>query len=58
MPRDIFRHYRNEKLKQFVEAMPDERDRRIAVQTIHFIKTTFPECEEVLRGKLIHEEIH
>jgi len=52
---DIFRHYRNEKLKTFVEAF-NENDRKVVHETIQFIRTEFPDCENALRGKLIHEE--
>jgi len=55
MTPDTFRHYRNEKLKNFVESLSED-ERVIAVKTIHFIKTEFPECGDTLRGKLIHEE--
>ena len=55
MMTDVFCHYRNEKLKDFVESL-SENERVVAVKTIHFIKTEFPECLDALRGKLIHEE--
>ena len=55
MAPDTFRHYRNEKLKTFVESLSED-ERVVAVKTIHFIKTEFPECGDALRGKLIHEE--
>ncbi len=54
--KDIFQHYRNEKLKAFVESF-NENDRKVVHQTIQFIRTEFPECEDAIKGKLIHEEI-
>jgi len=55
MIKDIFRVYRNEKLKTFFESL-DERDQAVAHKTLQFFRMEFPECEKALRGKLIHEE--
>jgi hypothetical protein len=52
---DTFRQYRNEKLKGFFESLSEE-ERVVAHKTLHFFRTAFPECENALRGKLIHEE--
>jgi len=52
---DTFRHYRNDKLKAFIESLSEE-ERVVAHKTIQFIRTAFPECEESIRGRLIHEE--
>jgi len=53
--RHIFRHYRNEKIYDYIESLP-EKDRAMAALTISFIRETFPECEEILRGEIIGEE--
>ena len=53
---EIHRQYRNDKLKAFVESLGGG-EQVVAHKTIQFIRTEFPECEEYIRGKLIHEEI-
>ena len=55
MIKDTFQHYRNEELKDFFESL-NEHDRAVAHKVLLFFRTTFPECENALRGKLIHEE--
>ena len=55
MTEDIFRHYRNEKLIAFFKSL-NKSDRVVAHKTLQFFRTAFPECENALRGKLIHEE--
>jgi len=55
MAKDIFHTYRNEELKAFFESL-NEHDHAVAHKVLHFFRTTFPECENALRGKLIHEE--
>jgi hypothetical protein len=54
--KDIFRHYRNEKLKAFFESLSED-ERVVAHKTLQFFRETFPECENALRGELIHEEV-
>ena len=56
MIKDTFRVYRNEKLRGFMESFSDEHDKEIIHKTIQFIRTEFPECEDAIRGNLIHEE--
>ena len=51
----IFRVYRNDKIKQYLDSLQPE-EREVAHKTIEWIKDTFPECRDVLRGKLIYEE--
>ena len=53
--KDVFCHYRNEKLIAFFGSL-NEHDRTVAHKTLQFFRTEFPECENALRGKLIHEE--
>lgn len=55
MIKDTFQHYRNEELKAFFESL-NEHDQSVAHKVLLFFRTTFPECENALRGKLIHEE--
>ena len=52
---DTFRHYRNEKLIDFFKSLGED-ERVVAHKTLKFFRTAFPECENALRGKLIHEE--
>lgn len=47
------RHYRNEKIRQFLESIPNDGDRHIAVKTIDFLKKEYPVLEQILRGQLI-----
>ena len=48
--------YHNEKLSKFVDSLtPDEQV--VAHKILGFIKSEFPDCNEILRGELIHEEI-
>ena len=56
MAPDTFRHYRNEKLRVFVGSLASEDQKWVARETIKFIRTEFPETEDAIRGKLIHEE--
>jgi hypothetical protein len=55
MIKDTFSHYRNEKLKSFVESLSAD-EQVVAHRTIQFIRTEFPECENAIRGTLIHQE--
>jgi len=50
-------HYRNEKLTDYYKSFGLEHDRKIAMDTVIFIKENFPECNEFLRGKLIETKI-
>ena len=53
-----FYHYRNFKVKEWIEReFPEEKDREIAWKTFCFLKQTYPEVEQVLRGDLIWEEV-
>jgi len=52
---DIFCHYRNEKLIEFFESLTED-EQVVAHKTLKFFRTAFPECENALRGKLLHEE--
>jgi len=53
--RHIFRHYRNQKILDYLRTLPDE-EKLMAIKTISFIRETFPECEDTLRGEIISEE--
>ena len=55
MIEDIFCHYHNEKLADFFKSLSED-ERVVAHKTLQFFRTAFPECENALRGKLIHEE--
>jgi len=47
------RVYRNVRLKAFIEESFDDVGQVAAWETVKFIRETWPETEEVLRGELI-----
>ena len=55
MPTRIFQgfHYRNVKLKNWIDATFDEHGRRVAWDVVRYIRREFPKTNEELRGELI-----
>lgn len=54
---DVFCVYHNEKIGKFLDSLKEE-EKEIATRTLNFIKENFPECVDVLNGKLIYKEEH
>lgn len=55
--RHIFQVHRNEKIKKYLDSIQSPYAEEVARRTIDWIKDTFPECKEILKGKLIYKEI-
>jgi len=55
--KDVFCVYHNEKIGKFLDSLKEE-EKEVATKTIDFIKENFPECVNVLNGKLIYKEEH
>lgn len=54
---DVFCVYHNEKIGKYLDGLKEE-EKGIAVKTLNFIKENFPECVDVLNGRLIYKEEH
>jgi hypothetical protein len=54
-PRVTFRgeHYRNERLAEYIGYFISRAEQDAAWATVRFIRETWPETEEALRGQLI-----